>query len=210
MTYEYQQYLAHYGVKGQKHGRRRYQNEDGSLTAEGREHYGVGDGKNLKKIDHDAKKDAKEYATAKAYYGEGAGNRRKRIKNIVSERSKDPDYKAAFERYLNEQDMAKTQFRADRQRKVQDTKDSTARTVRGVKNFLLGNAVPMTTAAIAIGAALKYTGAGKKMAQWGKTALSAIAKKGSGMAERMKNAKATRIVNRNLEQLRRNGPKMRR
>lgn len=36
-------YLEHYGVKGQKHGQRRYQNEDGSLTAEGRDHYGVGD-----------------------------------------------------------------------------------------------------------------------------------------------------------------------
>lgn len=38
-------YLQHYGVKGQKHGLRRYQNEDGSLTAEGREHYGVGEKK---------------------------------------------------------------------------------------------------------------------------------------------------------------------
>lgn len=36
-------YLMHYGIKGQKHGVRRYQNEDGSLTAEGRDHYGVGD-----------------------------------------------------------------------------------------------------------------------------------------------------------------------
>lgn len=35
-------YLAHYGVKGQQHGRRRYQNKDGSLTPEGRIHYGVG------------------------------------------------------------------------------------------------------------------------------------------------------------------------
>ena len=34
-------YLAHYGVRGQKWGKRRYQNEDGSLTPEGREHYGV-------------------------------------------------------------------------------------------------------------------------------------------------------------------------
>lgn len=33
--------LYHYGVKGQKHGVRRYQNEDGSLTAEGRDHYGI-------------------------------------------------------------------------------------------------------------------------------------------------------------------------
>lgn len=33
-------YLAHHGVKGQRWGIRRYQNEDGSLTAEGREKYG--------------------------------------------------------------------------------------------------------------------------------------------------------------------------
>lgn len=37
-------YLEHYGVKGQKHGIRRYQNEDGSLTPEGREHYGYNQG----------------------------------------------------------------------------------------------------------------------------------------------------------------------
>lgn len=40
MTYEENQYLIHYGVKGQKHGVRRYQNEDGTLTAEGKERYG--------------------------------------------------------------------------------------------------------------------------------------------------------------------------
>ena len=34
--------LSHYGVKGQKHGVRQYQNEDGSLTPLGRIHYGVG------------------------------------------------------------------------------------------------------------------------------------------------------------------------
>ena len=35
--------LIHYGIKGQQWGRRRFQNEDGSLTAEGRERYDVGD-----------------------------------------------------------------------------------------------------------------------------------------------------------------------
>lgn len=33
--------LAHHGVKGQKWGIRRYQNPDGSLTAEGKRHYGT-------------------------------------------------------------------------------------------------------------------------------------------------------------------------
>lgn len=35
-------YLAHHGVKGQKHGVRQWQNKDGSLTPAGRIHYGVG------------------------------------------------------------------------------------------------------------------------------------------------------------------------
>ena len=36
--------IWHYGIKGQKHGLRRFQNEDGSLTPEGKERYGIGDG----------------------------------------------------------------------------------------------------------------------------------------------------------------------
>lgn len=35
------EYLAHHGTKGMKWGVRRYQNPDGSLTAEGRKRYGV-------------------------------------------------------------------------------------------------------------------------------------------------------------------------
>lgn len=37
--------LCHYGIKGQKWGVRRFQNEDRSLTPEGKERYGVGTGK---------------------------------------------------------------------------------------------------------------------------------------------------------------------
>lgn len=39
---EYPSYLIHYGTKGQKWGNRRYQNEDGSLTAEGKIRYRQG------------------------------------------------------------------------------------------------------------------------------------------------------------------------
>ena len=41
MTSEYEAFLAHYGIKGQKWGHRRFQNEDGSLTEEGKIRYGV-------------------------------------------------------------------------------------------------------------------------------------------------------------------------
>ncbi len=40
MTY-YTDELYHHGIKGQKWGQRRFQNEDGSLTAAGRDRYGV-------------------------------------------------------------------------------------------------------------------------------------------------------------------------
>ena len=36
-----EKYLEHHGIKGQKWGVRRFQNEDGTLTAEGRARYGV-------------------------------------------------------------------------------------------------------------------------------------------------------------------------
>ena len=40
---KYSDELCHSGIKGQKWGVRRYQNEDGSLTPEGRKRYGVGE-----------------------------------------------------------------------------------------------------------------------------------------------------------------------
>lgn len=40
--FSYSDELYHHGIKNQKWGLRRYQNEDGSLTPLGRIHYGVG------------------------------------------------------------------------------------------------------------------------------------------------------------------------
>lgn len=44
--YNKSSYLIHYGIKGQKHGLRRFQNEDGSYTEEGKERYGIGQKQN--------------------------------------------------------------------------------------------------------------------------------------------------------------------
>ena len=158
MTWEENNYLVHYGVKGQKKGRRRYQNEDGTLTEEGKHHYGYYDKpdgtKDWKRLEKDAKNDAKEYAKAQAFYGEGAGTRRKKIKNLTSERMKDKDYEAAFNSFLSRQDMSKAQKSANRERKTRDAYNYTAKTARGVKNFLLG-AGSISLSALAIGYAIK-------------------------------------------------------
>lgn len=102
--------LYHYGIKGMKWGIRRYQNKDGTLTPAGIKRY--------------AKSDAKEYAEAKMFYGEGAGNRRKLINATVKQRSKQAAYKEEFERQLAQQDMAKAASKGKTERKVRDTKKS--------------------------------------------------------------------------------------
>ena len=55
MTFNEQNYLCHYGIKGMKWGIRRYQNPDGSLTAEGIQRYGSKQGL-MKKINAENKK----------------------------------------------------------------------------------------------------------------------------------------------------------
>ena len=57
-VWTYGGYLAHHGIKGQRWGIRRFQEEDGTLTAEGRKRYGVDEGGN-KKLDRLYKRELK-------------------------------------------------------------------------------------------------------------------------------------------------------
>lgn len=64
-VYYYGNTLYHHGVKGQKWGLRRYQNEDGSLTSEGRQHYGYGEARaNMRAAKAQYKADQKAYGKA--------------------------------------------------------------------------------------------------------------------------------------------------
>lgn len=140
--------LSHHGIKGQKWGVRRYQNADGSLTPAGEKRY--------QKL---AKKDAKEYARAKMYYGEGAGNRRKLIKATVNERSKQSaTYKKAFDEALASQDMAKHASAAKKERHVKDVKNTTGKVGRSVVNIVAGNPGRAAASVLAVYGVLHYTG----------------------------------------------------
>lgn len=94
--YDYTYYsnvLVHHGIKGQKHGERRYQNPDGSLTPAGRERYGVGK-KKKSSLAANVKKAAADFAKGVKKTGKG-------VKKAVDKR------KAA--KLKEEQDKAKAE-----------------------------------------------------------------------------------------------------
>ncbi len=137
--------LYHYGVKGMKWG--------------------------VRKAQKLAKKDAKEFARAKMFYGEGAGNRRKLIKATVKQRSKDPVYKKAFDEALANQDMSYHAAKARSERKRKDAKKAAGKTARGVYHTIARDGARVSafvgTAAAAMGV-LHATGADKKIVDAGK------------------------------------------
>lgn len=79
--------LMHYGVKGQKWGKRRYQNPDGTLTPEGKARY------------KEFKKDIKQYKSLRRHVGATAKNLKFRAKN--ASKSKD-EFDEASDNYTRE------------------------------------------------------------------------------------------------------------
>ena len=141
--------LCHYGVKGMRWGKRK------------------------------ARKDAKEYARAKMFYGEGAGTRRKLIKAKVNQRSKDPTYKAEFDKALAKQDMGKHASKAKGERRRKDAINSTRKTGRGIVNIINGHperaGAALATAGTVYYAAHKY-GIDKAIMKAGKRKFNDIKK----------------------------------
>lgn len=154
--------LTHYGVKGMKWGVRRADP--------------TGDSGVSRKTNREARKDAKEFARAKMFYGEGAGTRRKLIKAQVEGKSKkDPNYKKAFDKHLSDQDMSRHAEKARGERKRKNVKKSAGKGIRGTRHILNGNSqYASAVTAMVVGGALyaHKTGIDKTILKAGKDAYS--------------------------------------
>lgn len=137
--YETDDFLEHYGIKGMKWGVRRDDYTGAS-----------------RRTNREAAKDAREYARAKMFYGEGAGNRRKLINAAVQAKSnKDETYKAAFDHHIARQDMSTHADKARGERKRKDVKNTVGKTARGVNRVINGPfAAPL--GAVAVAGAIAY------------------------------------------------------
>lgn len=153
--------LSHFGVKGMKWGVRKSDVPGVS-----------------QRTSKEAAKDAREFARAKQFFGEGAGTRRKLIKSTVEAKSnKDPSYKKAFDHHLANQDMSKHVSKAKAERKRKDIKNSAGRGIRGTRHILNGNSQFASAAtAIAVGGAMYAHKAGidKIVLEAGKKAVSQL------------------------------------
>lgn len=130
-----------------------------------------------KKIDRQAKKDAKEYARAKVSYGIGAGNKRKLINHTVKQRSKDSEeYRKAFEKYLEQQDMGKHTEAAKREHVVKETAHKSGVVARGIYHSVMQDGARVAVGVATVYAIVHKTGLDKKIAEFASTKMNDIAK----------------------------------
>lgn len=158
-------FLEHFGIKGMKWGVRK---ESG---------IGVS-----KKVEKDARKDAAEFARARAFHGEGAGTRRKLIKQTVESKSKNADYKKAFDHHLGQQDQAKHVEKAVSERKRIDRTTKTKQRAGFIARKFTGE---MGTQAAFTAAALG--GAAFLASPKGRAMMNSVVNRGRGAADKVVN-----------------------
>lgn len=173
-------FLSHHGVKGQKWGVRNNRAPGASRS-----------------VNRHAKKDASEFARAKAFFGEGAGTRRKLINQTISSKSKNmPGYKEALDFHLGKQDQAKHVSKAVSERTRIDRTGRNKKRIGALARRITGE--PGTQAAFVAAAA---SGAAYLNSSHGREHLKKAAKKVSSVAYKVKQQKGAAHINKLLKNM---------
>lgn len=99
-------------------------------------------------VSGEARKDAREFARAKMYYGEGAGIRRRLIEAKVDSKShSNPNYARAFRAELDRQDMADHAVKASRERRRRDVTETASKNAKGL---LTGNTERLSSGVLVV------------------------------------------------------------
>lgn len=115
-------FLEHFGIKGMRWGVRKA--ERGGVS---------------RAVDKQAQRDAREFARAKMFFGQGAGTRRKLInKSIEARKNHDPSYAKAFDRHLATQDLSEHATKAVKERTHIDRADKNKKRAGAVARKLTG------------------------------------------------------------------------
>jgi hypothetical protein len=111
----------------------------------------------------EARRDAREFARAAMYYGEGAGTRRKLITATVDGKARrNPAYGRAFHFELARQDMARHAAKARHEREMKDVGHAVGKNLRGI---VTGDLRSVNTGVMVVGVGLYFahhTGLDKK------------------------------------------------
>lgn len=119
-------FLEHHGIKDQKHGVRRFQNYDGSLTPAGRERYGVGPARKKKAINDKASVKAEKKAVR-----ESIGHKR-----LMKKLRDHPDKVHKYRKKLTDADIDELKKQLDFDHKCQDiTYEERNRTLKKVQQM---------------------------------------------------------------------------
>lgn len=109
--YDNEVYLAHFQVLGAKHGHRRYQNYDGSLTPLGREHYGVGPPRGSKEAEEEKKSSASKHIEVDA-------NTKKKLQDVKD------SFKKLKERAKAKQEEREQRFVEKAKKRIEEAEQS--------------------------------------------------------------------------------------
>lgn len=113
-------YISHHGIKGQRWGIRRYQNDDGTLTEKGKKHYGSDITKVYK---HDLDKQMINYQ--QNYFGANGNSNKGHVKTVRDKRDKEFEDSDEFKntnKLFDETDKAWTRY-YKLENKLYDTND---------------------------------------------------------------------------------------